>query len=56
MVRPVYVRHEIVHNKYVVNSLRDKGAIFIEELDEIPEDHSDRPVIFSAHGCAKIGS
>lgn len=50
---PVYVRHEIVHNKYVVNSLRDKGAIFIEELDEIPEDHSDRPVIFSAHGVPK---
>jgi 4-hydroxy-3-methylbut-2-enyl diphosphate reductase len=50
---PVYVRHEIVHNKYVVNNLRDKGAIFIEELDEIPEGDNDRPVIFSAHGVPK---
>jgi len=50
---PVYVRHEIVHNKYVVNSLRDKGAVFIEELDEIPKEHVDRPVIFSAHGVPK---
>jgi 4-hydroxy-3-methylbut-2-enyl diphosphate reductase len=50
---PVYVRHEIVHNKYVVNSLRDKGAVFIEELDEIPANHGDRPVIFSAHGVPK---
>lgn len=48
---PVYVRHEIVHNRYVVSSLEDKGAIFVEELDEIPED--DRPVIFSAHGVPK---
>ncbi len=48
---PVYVRHEIVHNKYVVDSLRDKGAIFVEELDEIPND--GQPVIFSAHGVAK---
>ncbi len=48
---PVYVRHEIVHNKYVVDNLRDKGAIFVEELDEIPDD--DQPVIFSAHGVAK---
>ncbi len=48
---PVYVRHEIVHNKYVVNALREKGAIFVEELDEIPE--TDAPVIFSAHGVAK---
>ncbi|MZR15253.1 4-hydroxy-3-methylbut-2-enyl diphosphate reductase [Maritimibacter sp. DP07] len=47
---PVYVRHEIVHNKYVVDGLRDKGAVFVEELDEAP---SDRPVIFSAHGVAK---
>lgn len=47
---PVYVRHEIVHNKFVVNSLRDKGAIFVEELDECP---NDRPVIFSAHGVPK---
>lgn len=48
---PVYVRHEIVHNKYVVDSLRDKGAIFVEELHEIPDD--GQPVIFSAHGVAK---
>src|SRR6187549_3660628 len=45
---PVYVRHEIVHNRYVVESLKAKGAIFVEELDEIPE--TDAPVIFSAHG------
>lgn len=50
---PVYVRHEIVHNKFVVETLRTKGAIFIEELDEIPADHQDRPVIFSAHGVPK---
>lgn len=48
---PVYVRHEIVHNKYVVNGLRDKGAVFVKELDEIPND--GQPVIFSAHGVAK---
>ena len=48
---PVYVRHEIVHNKYVVDDLKNKGAIFIEELEEI-EDKS-RPVIFSAHGVPK---
>jgi 4-hydroxy-3-methylbut-2-enyl diphosphate reductase len=48
---PVYVRHEIVHNKYVVNELRRKGAVFVEELDEIPE--TTQPVIFSAHGVAK---
>jgi len=48
---PVYVRHEIVHNKFVVNNLRDKGAIFVEELEEIPDD--GRPVIFSAHGVPK---
>ena len=47
---PVFVRHEIVHNKYVVDSLRDKGAVFVEELDECPDD---RPVIFSAHGVPK---
>ena len=47
---PVYVRHEIVHNKYVVDGLRDKGAVFVEELDECP---TDRPVIFSAHGVPK---
>ena len=48
---PVYVRHEIVHNRFVVSSLEDKGAVFVEELDEIEED--DRPVIFSAHGVPK---
>ena len=48
---PVYVRHEIVHNRYVVESLRAKGAIFVEELDEIPDDGA--PVIFSAHGVAR---
>ncbi len=48
---PVYVRHEIVHNKYVVESLRRKGAVFVEELTEVPE--GDRPVIFSAHGVPK---
>ncbi len=48
---PVYVRHEIVHNRYVVDSLRNKGAIFVEELDEIPD--TDAPVIFSAHGVPK---
>ena len=48
---PVYVRHEIVHNRYVVDNLRAKGAVFVEELDEIPE--TDQPVIFSAHGVAK---
>ncbi|MCL1629283.1 MULTISPECIES: 4-hydroxy-3-methylbut-2-enyl diphosphate reductase [Roseinatronobacter] len=47
---PVYVRHEIVHNKFVVDSLRDKGAVFVEELDDCPDD---RPVIFSAHGVPK---
>jgi len=47
---PVYVRHEIVHNKYVVDGLREKGAIFVEELDEVPED---APVVFSAHGVPK---
>ncbi|WP_122072066.1 4-hydroxy-3-methylbut-2-enyl diphosphate reductase [Pseudophaeobacter sp. EL27] len=47
---PVYVRHEIVHNKFVVDGLRDKGAVFVEELEECPQD---RPVIFSAHGVPK---
>ena len=47
---PVFVRHEIVHNKYVVDELRDRGAVFVEELDECP---TDRPVIFSAHGVPK---
>jgi 4-hydroxy-3-methylbut-2-enyl diphosphate reductase len=48
---PVYVRHEIVHNRFVVESLRAKGAVFVEELSEIPD--TDAPVIFSAHGVAK---
>jgi 4-hydroxy-3-methylbut-2-en-1-yl diphosphate reductase len=49
---PVYVRHEIVHNRYVVESLRAKGAIFVEELDEVPQDTA-APVIFSAHGVPR---
>ncbi len=48
---PVYVRHEIVHNKYVVETLKGKGAIFVEELDEVPD--TSQPVIFSAHGVPK---
>ncbi len=51
--QPVYVRHEIVHNKYVVDGLKAKGAVFVEELDEIPAEHAERPVIFSAHGVPK---
>ena len=47
---PVYVRHEIVHNRFVVDGLREKGAVFVEELDDCP---GDRPVIFSAHGVPK---
>ncbi|MGB3165586.1 MAG: 4-hydroxy-3-methylbut-2-enyl diphosphate reductase [Alteraurantiacibacter sp.] len=47
---PVYVRHEIVHNRYVVDGLKAKGAIFVEELDEVPDD---APVVFSAHGVPK---
>ena len=47
---PVYVRHEIVHNKYVVDSLKAKGAVFVEELDQVPDD---APVVFSAHGVPK---
>ena len=47
---PVYVRHEIVHNRYVVDALRARGAIFVEEIDECPPD---RPVVFSAHGVPK---
>ena len=47
---PVYVRHEIVHNRYVVDTLKAKGAIFVEELDEVPDD---APVVFSAHGVPK---
>ena len=49
---PVYVRHEIVHNTNVVNDLKKKGAVFVEELDEIPE--TKQPIIFSAHGVPKI--
>ena len=48
---PVYVRHEIVHNRYVVDMLKAKGAIFVEELEEIP--HAGAPVVFSAHGVPK---
>jgi len=48
---PVYVRHEIVHNRFVVDSLKAKGAVFVEELEDIPE--TGQPVIFSAHGVAK---
>ena len=48
---PIYVRHDIVHNAYVVNDLRNKGVIFIEELNEIP---SGNIVIFSAHGVSKV--
>ncbi len=48
---PVFVRHEVVHNKYVVNTLREKGAVFVEELDEVPDGST---VIFSAHGVSKI--
>lgn len=48
--KPIYVRHEVVHNKFVVDGLRDKGAIFVEELHEVPDDST---VIFSAHGVSK---
>ncbi len=48
---PVYVRHAIVHNRYVVDSLKAKGAIFVEELDEIPD--TEAPIVFSAHGVPK---
>jgi len=47
---PIYVRHEVVHNRFVVNALKDMGAIFVEELDEVPDDAT---VIFSAHGVSK---
>ncbi|RST87886.1 4-hydroxy-3-methylbut-2-enyl diphosphate reductase [Aquibium carbonis] len=50
---PVYVRHEIVHNRYVVEGLEAKGAVFVEELDEIPLEHRRQPVVFSAHGVPK---
>jgi 4-hydroxy-3-methylbut-2-enyl diphosphate reductase len=48
---PVFVRHEIVHNRFVVDALRDKGAVFVAELDEVPDG---RPVVFSAHGVPKL--
>ena len=47
---PIYVRHEVVHNKFVVNGLKKRGAIFVDELDEVPDDCT---VIFSAHGVSK---
>ncbi|MEX1058727.1 MAG: 4-hydroxy-3-methylbut-2-enyl diphosphate reductase, partial [Natronospirillum sp.] len=47
---PVYVRHEVVHNRFVVDNLRDRGAVFVDELDEVP---ADQLVIFSAHGVSK---
>src|SRR6186713_3449510 len=47
---PVYVRHEIVHNRFVVDALKAKGAVFVEELDEVP---AGAPVVFSAHGVPK---
>ena len=47
---PVYVKHEIVHNKHVIDELKVKGAVFIEDLNEVP---NDRPLIFSAHGVSK---
>lgn len=50
---PVYVRHEIVHNRYVVEGLQKLGAVFIEELHEIPAEHRSAPVVFSAHGVPK---
>jgi 4-hydroxy-3-methylbut-2-enyl diphosphate reductase len=50
---PVYVRHEIVHNRYVVEGLQNRGAVFIEELHEIPPEHRHCPVVFSAHGVPK---
>ncbi|MGB1201320.1 MAG: 4-hydroxy-3-methylbut-2-enyl diphosphate reductase [Cognaticolwellia aestuarii] len=47
---PIYVRHEVVHNKFVVNGLKDRGAVFVDELNEVPDDST---VIFSAHGVSK---
>lgn len=46
---PVYVKHEIVHNKHVIEELKSKGAVFVENINEVPED---RPLIFSAHGVS----
>ncbi len=48
---PIYVRHEVVHNKFVVDGLKERGAIFVDELDEVPDDNT---VIFSAHGVSKV--
>ena len=48
---PIYVRHEVVHNRYVVRNLKEKGAVFVDELEEIPDDST---VIFSAHGVARV--
>ena len=48
---PVYVRHEVVHNKFVVDDLKQRGAIFVDELDEVPDDSL---VIFSAHGVSQM--
>ncbi|MGO8048514.1 4-hydroxy-3-methylbut-2-enyl diphosphate reductase, partial [Rhizobium johnstonii] len=50
---PVYLRHEIVHNRYVVEGLEAKGDVFVEELDEIPAEHRAQPVVFYAHGVPK---
>jgi 4-hydroxy-3-methylbut-2-enyl diphosphate reductase len=50
---PVYVRHEIVHNRFVVDGLKQLGAVFVRELDQIPSEHAERPVVFSAHGVPK---
>ena len=47
---PIYVRHEVVHNKFVVNTLKERGAVFVDELDEVPDDVI---VIFSAHGVSQ---
>ena len=50
LVAPIYVRHEVVHNKFVVESLKQRGAIFVDELDDVPDDVI---VIFSAHGVSQ---
>ncbi|MGL5486010.1 MAG: 4-hydroxy-3-methylbut-2-enyl diphosphate reductase, partial [Shewanella sp.] len=47
---PIYVRHEVVHNRYVVQNLKDRGAVFVEELDQVPDNNI---VIFSAHGVSQ---
>ena len=48
---PIYVRHEVVHNKFVVDDLRQRGAVFVDELDQVPDDSI---VIFSAHGVSRL--